>query len=72
MTVVKKGHTCVVGLILPGRFFLFLRDAPPSGTPVVKVWVRFYQQSDVRIEPGTAGWESRTLPLCYAVPLHPI
>ena len=21
-----------------------------------------------RIEPGTAGWEARTLPLCYAVP----
>ena len=31
--------------------------------------VEFYQQSDARIEPGTAGWEVRTPPLCYAVPL---
>ena len=28
----------------------------------------FYQKSDERIEPGTAGWEAQTLPLCYAVP----
>ena len=27
----------------------------------------FYQQSDERIEPETAGWEARTLPLCCAV-----
>ena len=25
----------------------------------------------VRIEPGTAGWEARTLPLCCAVPTPP-
>ena len=31
-------------------------------------WFNFYQQSDVRIKPGTAGWEAWTLPLCYAVP----
>ena len=23
----------------------------------------------LRIEPGAAGWEARTLPLCYAAPL---
>ena len=27
----------------------------------------FYQLTNVRIEPGTAWWEARTLPLCYAV-----
>ena len=29
-------------------------------------WVRFFPA--VRFEPGTAGYEARTLPLCYAVP----
>ena len=28
----------------------------------------FYKQSDARIEPGSAGWEAWTLPLCFAVP----
>ena len=53
-------------------FFLFsvmpLREGPFKDTPVMKVWVRNYQQSEVRMEPGTAVWEARTLPLCYAVP----
>ena len=34
----------------------------------MKVKVRINQQPDVRIEPGTAGWEAWMLPLCYAVP----
>ena len=35
---------------------------------IVFWWVGNYQQSDVRIEPGMAGWVARMLPLCYAVP----
>ena len=58
-----------------GGFFYFLemhlRQGPFKDTPVVKVWVCIYQQSGVKIEPGTAGWEARTQPLCHAVPLHP-
>ena len=43
---------------------MHLREVPLTGTPVMKVKIRIYQQLDVvRIEPGTAGWEAGTLPL---------
>ena len=49
---------------------MHLCEGPFKDTQIMKefLWIRNYQQSDVRIEPGMAGWEARTLLLCYAVP----
>ena len=34
---------------------MHLHEVPFKDTPVMKVWARIAQQSDMRIEPGTAG-----------------
>ena len=40
-----------------------------SSAVVIKLSeIEFENSGMPRIEPGTAGWEERTLPLCYAVP----
>ena len=42
---------------------IHLREGPFKDTPIMKgfLWVRNYQQSDLRIEPETAGWEAQML-----------
>ena len=48
---------------------MHLSEGPIKNTLFMKVWVRIYQQSDVRIEPGVAGWEAGILSRLYAVPI---
>ena len=59
-----------------GQFFFFLLLFPSALTPnnlerqVFWTSVRVRLFPAVRFEPGTAGYEVRTLPLCYPIPPH--
>ena len=49
---------------------MLLRDGPAKGNPAMKYfWGGGSTIAALRFEPGTAGWEAQTPPLCYTFPL---